>query len=194
MSDFSSAVKAQFVVLDLSSQESVRAAAADVKSVLQTEGIESLDLIINNGAVMACPFTLTDDGIESQFATNYLGHFLLTNLLLKNGLVTGNGKAAGVRIINLSSSAHHEKKIDLDDVSFQVRMQHTLQSDKEQLTSKSQNGREYSPGTSYAQSKMANILYTRALAKKGLTSFSLHPGCRLSLSSNTCGNFQSNIS
>src|ERR1700712_4303346 len=62
-------VKAKFVSVDLGSQKSVRKAAAEINN-----SVEKIDLLINNAAIMACPYAETEDGIESQFATNHIGH------------------------------------------------------------------------------------------------------------------------
>jgi NAD(P)-dependent dehydrogenase (short-subunit alcohol dehydrogenase family) len=56
----------------------VRHAAVDINSAA-----EKIDILINNAAIMACPYVKTEDGIKSQFATNYIGHFLLTNLSME---------------------------------------------------------------------------------------------------------------
>nr|MDT0664944.1 SDR family NAD(P)-dependent oxidoreductase [Micromonospora sp. DSM 115978] len=83
--------------LDLSSLTSVRTAAGKLTS----DG-QPLDLLVNNAGVMYTPFTLTDDGFELQFATNHLGHFALTGLLL--GQLTAAGAA---RVVTVSSMGHH---------------------------------------------------------------------------------------
>ena len=64
---------------------------------------------------MACPFAKTADGIESQFGTNFIGHFLLTNLIMER-LVARQG----ARIVNVSSSAHRMSDVQLDDLNFEV--------------------------------------------------------------------------
>lgn len=96
----------------------------------------------------------TADGLELQIGTNHFGHFLLTNLLLD--VITSSAPA---RIINVSSAAHIMGKINKDD----------LQSEK-----------SYNKWTAYGTSKLANILFTRALAKRlhdtGVTVNCLHPG------------------
>ena len=107
-------IKAEFVYVDLGSQDSVRKAAAVIKQTA-----EKLDILINNAAIMACPYSKTNDGIESQFATNYLGHFLLTNLLL--GKILAAGPEA--RIVNVSSTANRSTGVDFDDYNFHVRFQ-----------------------------------------------------------------------
>ena len=96
--------------LDLASQASVRAAAATINSL-----VTKIDILINNGAIMACPYAKSIDGIEMQFATNHVGHFLLTNLLIGKLL-----KAEGPRVINVSSVAHVSGSIRFEDVNFEV--------------------------------------------------------------------------
>ena len=103
-------VETPFVSLDLSSLRAIRDVAADIN-----ERVKSIDILINNAAIMACPFAKTVDGIESQFGTNYVGHFLLTNLVM-NRLIAGQG----ARIVNVSSSAHQMADVQLDDWNFEV--------------------------------------------------------------------------
>jgi NAD(P)-dependent dehydrogenase (short-subunit alcohol dehydrogenase family) len=146
-------VEVQFLQLDLSSQKSVRHAAAQMK-----EQGTKVDVLINNAAVMACPYALTEDGIEMQFATNHLGPFLFTNLLLDAGLVTD-------RIVNVSSLASVRKESHLlpplDDLSYS-------------------DGKNYDPAQAYAVSKIAMVLWTRQLAERltarHISVFSLNPG------------------
>lgn len=115
---------------------------------------EKLHILINNAGVMRCPKMYTQEGIELQFGVNHIGHFLLTNLLLD-----ALKDSAPSRIVNVSSSAHRRGKIKFDD----------LNSDK-----------TYEPGEAYAQSKLANILFTKELANKlkgtGVTVNAVHPG------------------
>ncbi|KAM4601245.1 retinol dehydrogenase 13 [Polymixia lowei] len=136
--------------LDLASLYSVRQFA---KEFLASE--ERLDILINNAGVMMCPKWLTEDGFETQMAVNHLGHFLLTNLLLPK-----LKSSAPSRVVNVSSIAHRGGKIDFDDLFFAKR--------------------PYSALASYRQSKLANILFSRELARRlngtGVTSYSLHPG------------------
>lgn len=98
-----------------------------------------LDILINNAGVMACPKSSTEDGFEMQIGVNHLGHFLLTNLLLD--LLKS---AAPSRIVNVSSRAHQRGEIYRDDFMLD---------------------RSYSPLKSYSQSKLANVLFSRKLAK-----------------------------
>ena len=98
-----------FIELDLSSQASVRKAAKDIS--IQ---VDHLDAMINNAGIMACPYSTTEDGIERQFGTNHIGHFLLTNLLM--------GKfRRGSRIVTVTSWAHNMCEVRFDDINFQVR-------------------------------------------------------------------------
>ena len=121
-------------------------------SVLDKEA--HIDILVNNAGVMACPYMKTADGFEMQFGVNHLGHFLLTNLLLDR-----LKEAPSARIINVSSSAHKRGKINFDDLNFT---------------------HNYSAFGAYAQSKLANVLFTRSLAKRlegtKVIVNSLHPG------------------
>ncbi|XP_066530490.1 retinol-DH_like_SDR_c domain-containing protein [Hoplias malabaricus] len=136
--------------LDLASLYSVRHFAHEY---IATE--DRLDILINNAGVMMCPYSLTEDGYETQFAVNHLGHFLLTILLLdllKN--------SAPSRVVNVSSIAHKGGKIHFDDLNF--------------------NQTPYDSLVSYRQSKLANVLFTRELSRRtkgsGVTTYVLHPG------------------
>lgn len=136
------------IVLDLASQDAVRACGAEAN-----ERFDKIDLLINNAGVMACPQGQTADGFEMQFGTNHLGHFSLTKHILP--LVR---KGSGKRIVNLSSRAHHNDRVHLDDVGFE--------------------NREYEKWASYGQSKTANILFSVALDKRldDIDVFAVHPG------------------
>jgi retinol dehydrogenase-12 len=109
---------------------------------------------------MACPFELTKDGIESQFAVNYLGHFLFTQILMPAVLKAGKG----ARVVNLSSCAHLDtpaKGFDFDAI-------------------KTGDRKAMSNWERYAISKVAMILFTHGLHKrygdKGVYTNALHPG------------------
>ena len=137
------------MVADLSSQDSVRELAHDFKS-----RYKRLDVLVNNAGVFLPKRIQTVDGLEATFATNHLGHFLLTNLLLD--LLK---KSAPSRIINLTSSAHRGTEMNFDDL---------------------QGEKKYSGYFAYSQSKLANVLFTYQLAKllqgTGVTVNCLHPG------------------
>jgi NAD(P)-dependent dehydrogenase (short-subunit alcohol dehydrogenase family) len=109
----SPSTKVTLIPIDLGSQASVRGAAAAINNAT-----EEIDILINNAAIMACPYAKTEDGIESQFATNYIGHFLLTNLLMGKLQAAGEG----ARVVNLTSTASASGEINLDDVNFDVSL------------------------------------------------------------------------
>ncbi|CAG2116662.1 unnamed protein product [Medioppia subpectinata] len=136
--------------LDLSSLKSVRYFANQIKNTEKT-----VDLLINNAGVMACPPSVSADGYELQLATNHLGHFLLTLHLLP---LMKRSKSA--RIVNVSSCAHLVGQIDLDNIN----LKHNA----------------YDPFKAYAQSKLCNVLFTRELAKRlpgsNINAYALHPG------------------
>ncbi|XP_060030751.1 retinol dehydrogenase 12 isoform X2 [Erinaceus europaeus] len=115
---------------------------------------KQLHLLINNAGVMMCPYSKTTDGFETHIGVNHLGHFLLTYLLLER-----LKESAPARVVNLSSVAHIIGKINFRD----------LQSEK-----------SYYSFLAYGQSKLANVLFTRQLAKRlqgtGVTTYSVHPG------------------
>lgn len=71
-------------------------------------------MVINNAAIMACPYGLSVDGYELQFATNHLSHFLLTNLILPKVIAAG----PGARIVNLSSNGHVFAGINWESLDF----------------------------------------------------------------------------
>jgi NAD(P)-dependent dehydrogenase (short-subunit alcohol dehydrogenase family) len=134
---------------DLSSQDSVRELAHDFKG-----RYKRLHVLINNAGIFLPRRIQTVDGLETTFATNHLGHFLLTNLLLD--VLKANAPS---RVINITSSAHRGTEMNFDD----------LQAEK-----------KYSGYHAYSQSKLANVLLTYQLAKRlegtGVTVNCLHPG------------------
>ncbi|MGN6783133.1 MAG: oxidoreductase [Marmoricola sp.] len=138
------------MVVDLADLGSVRRAA---------EGFTGdLNLLINNAGVMATPYHRTVDGFELQFATNHLGPFALTGLLLPHLVASGNG-----RVVNTASQAH--------------RLTRTAP-----LGDPREESRPYYRWIAYSQSKLADLLFTfeldRRLREKGLpvASLAAHPG------------------
>ncbi len=139
-----------FRQLDLASLTSVRQFAAQI---LEEE--PRIDILVNNAGVMMCPYTQTEDGFEMQFGVNHLGHFLLTNLLLER-----IKEAPAARIVNLSSMAYSQGKMNFEDLNW--------------------NHTTYKRLGAYSQSKLANVLFTRALARRlegtNVTVNAVHPG------------------
>lgn len=105
--------------LDTSSLTSVRRFAATV-----LKNFPKIDILINNAGVMATPYHITEDNFESQFAINYLGHFLLTHLLLPALKAAGTNSLRS-RIVNVSSCVHLLGVINFDDING--RLVFTLQ-------------------------------------------------------------------
>lgn len=139
----------ELMLCDLSSQDSIRKFAAE----FQTR-YSSLDVLINNAAVLPATRQLTVDGIELQWAVNQLAPFLLTHLLRESLLA-----AKSARVLNVSSGMHRRGTIDFENL---------------------QGERRYHPRTIYAQTKLANVLFTVELAERwretGITCNALHPG------------------
>jgi NAD(P)-dependent dehydrogenase (short-subunit alcohol dehydrogenase family) len=111
-SDGPSIAEIRLLQIDLGSQASVRKAAEEVNGY---EG--PIDVLINNAAIMAVPFQLSVDGLESQLATNHVGHFLFTNLIISK-LLAAEG---GCRVVNVSSSGHKREKFRFEDYNFEVK-------------------------------------------------------------------------
>jgi NAD(P)-dependent dehydrogenase (short-subunit alcohol dehydrogenase family) len=117
---------------------------------------DGLDLLVNNAGVMAVPLRRTPDGFESQFGTNHLGHFALTGLLLPKLLAR-----PGARVVSVTSGVHRIGRIDFGDLDAQGR---------------------YRKWPAYAQSKLANLLFTFELQRRAdaagveLLAVAAHPG------------------
>lgn len=138
----------EILALDLASLDSVRS----FTELLVSKG-EKLDMIISNAGVMAPPFGRTQDGIETQFAVNYLAPFLLINRLapLLN---------PGARVVVVASSGHRSSDVDLDDPNF--------------------DHAPYDPWVGYGRSKTASILFAtefdRRHKAKEIRAVAVHPG------------------
>merc|ERR1712172_455755 len=137
--------------LDLADLASVRECAEQLGNSL-----EKIDILINNAGIMACPEMRTEEGFEMQIGTNHFGHFLLTNLLMPQL----KKAAPTARIVNVSSLAHTRGQMQWEDINWKETPYNAIQA--------------------YGQSKLANILFTKELAKKGegsgVNAYALHPG------------------
>ena len=123
-------LKLEVRTLDLADLKSVESFVAGVQ-----KDFKQLDILVNNAGVMIPPFGLTKDGFETQMGTNHLGHFALTARLyplLK--------KADAAHIVNTSSIAHKQGKLNFDDLQWQ--------------------NRKYDPWKAYGDSKLANLYFT----------------------------------
>lgn len=138
----------ELIELDLASLKSARAAA----DKLRAEG-KPLDIIIANAGVMATPFGKTEDGFETQFGTNHLGHFVFVNRIAP--LLREGG-----RLVSLASSGHRRSDVDLDDPNFERT--------------------EYDPWVAYGRAKTANVLFAvefdRRWRDRGIRAAAVHPG------------------
>jgi NAD(P)-dependent dehydrogenase (short-subunit alcohol dehydrogenase family) len=114
--------------LDLQDLASVRTFA---------DGVDGVDVLVNNAGIMAVPYAQTVDGFESQIGTNHLGHFALTNLLLPK---------LTERVVTVSSMLHLMGYISLKDLNWKSR--------------------PYSTWVAYGQSKLANLLFTKELQRR----------------------------
>jgi NAD(P)-dependent dehydrogenase (short-subunit alcohol dehydrogenase family) len=136
------------IACDLASFASVRACARELRS-----RFGEIALLINNAGIVSGLRRLSPNGFELTFATNHLGPFLLTSLLIDR-------MAAHGRIINVASRAHFRARFDLGHVATATG--------------------SYNAIAAYAQSKLANVLFTFALARRlagtGVTANCLHPG------------------
>lgn len=143
---------AEVVALDLASLASVERAAAEI-----ARRTDRLDILVNNAGVMAVDMSATEDGFETQIGVNHLGHFALTGRLA--GLLAST---PGSRVVNVSSMAHRNGALRLDDLMWR--------------------NRRYSRWGAYSQSKLANLLFTfeadRRFAAAGIPTrvLAAHPG------------------
>ncbi|MEO8232461.1 MAG: SDR family oxidoreductase [Ignavibacteriota bacterium] len=142
-------IKCEFIKCDISSLNDVKTFAEKVKSKYNR-----LDVLVNNAGSRFPDYQKSVDGIELTFATNHLGHFLLTHLLMD--LLR---KSSSARIVNVSSSAHAVEEIDVDDLA---------------------SPKNYNRSLVYGRSKLANVLFTYQLSQKlngqNITVNALHPG------------------
>ena len=142
-------VNVESLLCDFSTQAQVRRLAEEFRA-----GHDRLDVLVNNAGTVFTRRLLTEDGVESTFAVNYLGSFLLTNLLLDV-----LERSAPSRVVMVASDGHYGGTMDFDDLGFE---------------------RGYHIMRAYSRSKLAMILFTRELARRlegtGVTVNAVHPG------------------
>lgn len=140
--------KAELLLIDLGSLESVRKAAAELKS-----RHPKLKVLLNNAGLVTRKRETTKEGIETTLGVNHFGHFVLTMALL-DALAAG----APSRIVNVASEAHRGARWDWDDVQME---------------------KKWGTLRAYANSKLANIWFTRELSRRlpaGVATTAVHPG------------------
>jgi NAD(P)-dependent dehydrogenase (short-subunit alcohol dehydrogenase family) len=141
--------RVELMICDFASQNSIRQFAKDF-----AQQHDRLDVLVNNAGVVLRARSMTEEGLESTFAINHLGYFLVTNLLLD--LLK---KSAPSRIVSVASTAHKYGKLDIDAWP---------------------TAKDYSAFGAYANSKLANVLFTYELSQQldgtGVTANCLHPG------------------
>jgi NAD(P)-dependent dehydrogenase (short-subunit alcohol dehydrogenase family) len=121
---------------------------ADLASVRKfADSVDDVDVLINNAGVLGLPLTRTTDGFETHMGTNYLGHFALTCLL---------GDRITDRVISVISSAYILRRLHIDDLNWHAR--------------------EYSKWAAYGESKLAIMLFSQELARRGVRTYMTDPG------------------
>jgi NAD(P)-dependent dehydrogenase (short-subunit alcohol dehydrogenase family) len=142
------------VAFDLGSLKAVRSGAAQI-----LERVPELHCLVNNAGIFASERAVNDDGAELTFAVNYLGPFLLTELLAPR--LRQSAAATGIpsRVINVTSIAHTRGRIHIDDLTLSAG---------------------WTGYAAYAQSKLANVMHSLSLAERHLPAellaYSVHPG------------------
>jgi NAD(P)-dependent dehydrogenase (short-subunit alcohol dehydrogenase family) len=121
---------------------------ADLTSVRKfADSVETVDVLVNNAGVLGLPLGRTADGFETHMGTNYLGHFALTCLL---------GDRIKDRVVSITSMNHLFSRMHLDDLNWHTR--------------------KYSKWAAYGESKLAVMLFTDELARRGVRAIAVDPG------------------
>jgi len=140
--------KAERAVADMPGVDVAQLDLADLASVRAfADSVETVDVLVNNAGVMSLPLTRTVDGFEAHVGTNHLGHFALTCLL---------GDKIKDRVVSVASAMYLFAHIHFDDLNWHTR--------------------KYSAMAAYAESKLANLLFVRELASRGIRAYASDPG------------------
>ncbi|KAM0254605.1 hypothetical protein ACHAQJ_006641 [Trichoderma viride] len=184
-------IKTRVLELDLSSQKGARAAAATLNSWTD---IPAIDILVNNAGIMNVPTRqLNEDGIERHFATNHVGHFLFTNLIIGKLIAAAQKPGAvkgATRVINVSSLGANYSPIRYSDINWEKVNGSLPPAEQPDYLGFSRlwgldegvlKEDSYIVNGAYGQSKTANVLFSlglneRLYGKYGILSFSLHPG------------------
>ncbi|PKS08009.1 hypothetical protein jhhlp_006621 [Lomentospora prolificans] len=187
------AIKAEFpnvdyraLKVDLSSQASVRSAAAEV---LSWDDIPAINILINSAGIMCVPErTLSEDGIELHFATNHIGHWLLTCLLMPKLIKASQDSPKGAtRIVNVTSASSWVSTMRWSDINFEKPNKELPQVEQPPYDFMKMWGytdvedKAYIPLDGYNRSKVANVLNSigttnRLYESHGILSLAVHPG------------------
>lgn len=187
------ALKAQYpdvdyrpLTMNLSSQQSVRTAAAEL---LSWSDVSTVNIIVNSAGVMCIPErTLTEDGIEMHFATNHLGHFLFACLIMPKLIKAAERSPKGAtRIVNVSSLSPTMARMRWHDINFDKKNEDLPETEQPSYDIlrmwgyKDVEKSSYVPLEGYNQSKVANVLFSIAATKRlynkfGILSLAVHPG------------------
>jgi NAD(P)-dependent dehydrogenase (short-subunit alcohol dehydrogenase family) len=172
--------------LDLSSQKAVRAAAAEL---LSWDDIPTVDIVINSAGVMGVQQrTLTEDGIEMHFATNHIGHWLFSCLIMPKLIKASESNPKGAtRIVNVSSGSPMFSTSRFSDINFDKKNKDLPQEEQpmyqlfEHWGYKDTENQAYVPLDGYNRSKVANVLFgigatKRLYEKHGILATAVHPG------------------
>lgn len=179
-------VNYRFLEVDLSSQASVRKAA---EHALSWSDAPTIDLVINSAAVMGVQErTLTQDGLEMHLATNHIGHWILTGLIMPKLIKAAEGKPKGsVRIVNITSASPMTSRMRWSDMNFDKKNKDLPEAEQPIYKVMKLWGYEnvedakYLPLDGYDRSKVANVLFSigatkRLFNKYGILSVAAHPG------------------
>ncbi|KIW26835.1 uncharacterized protein PV07_06638 [Cladophialophora immunda] len=181
-------VEYRALILDLASQKAVRKAAEEV---LSWSDIPTIDILVNNAGIMNMGLAereLSDDGLEIHFATNHVGHFLFTNLVMPKLLqAAGTNPKGSTRIVQVSSGAAESGGIRWSDINFEKTSKDLPPEEQPDYAICRRWGipdapdRSFVPLMAYVQSKAANVLFGVSLTEKlyhahGILSLAVHPG------------------
>lgn len=179
-------MKYRALKLDLSNQKAVREAAT---GVLSWNDVPTIDIVVNNAAVMNGPERmLSEDGIEMSFATNHIGHFLFTCLIMPKLLKATEGSPKGAtRVINVTSGSPTLAGMRWSDINFEKINRDLPEAEQPPYDLHRRWGvinpeeKSYIPLEGYNQSKVANVLFgiaanKRLYDKHGVLSLAVHPG------------------
>ncbi|KEY71675.1 hypothetical protein S7711_02910 [Stachybotrys chartarum IBT 7711] len=172
--------------LDLASQKAVRKAADEV---LGWSDIPAIDIVVNSAGVMLIPErTLSEDGIEMQFATNHIGHYLFTCLIMPKLIKAAQNSPRGAtRIVNVSSGSPQVATMRWSDLNFDKVSEELPDEEKPPYEwvklwgTTEPEKKAYIPVVAYNSSKVANVLFgvglnNRLYDKYGIVSIAVHPG------------------